>query len=121
VKIARDRIAGLDSYEKDLARRNRSISLIGRMCCGAPESLRIEELKSLFADGRLQRDRECAGCPGRPRLVAPAGGLDWRRNPSGDDAARFDPPPLERLSLRRFKRALMARAGIRSKAYDCAR
>ena len=46
-KIARDSIAGLDPYEKDLAREIVD-SLIVENVCGATAALPIEELKSLL-------------------------------------------------------------------------
>jgi len=110
-KIARDRIAGLDSYEKDLAREIVD-SLIVENVCGATGSLPIEELKSLLP---MVAYSATANAPAAPavrdllrRLEVSTGGVIRLET----DAARFDPAAAGAPELAAFNAALMLARGF---------
>jgi hypothetical protein len=109
-KIARDTIAGLDSYERDLAREIVD-SLIVDNVCGATAALPVEELKSLLP---MVAYSTTANEPAAPavrdllrRLEISTGGVIRVET----DAARFDPAAAGAPELAAFNAALtLARA-----------
>jgi hypothetical protein len=104
-KIARDTIAGLDSYEKDLAREIVD-SLIVDNVCGATAALPVEELKSLLP---MVAYSASANEPAAPavrdllrRLEISTGGVIRMET----DAVRFDPAAAGAPELAAFNAAL---------------
>ena len=119
-KIARDTIAGLDPYEKDLAREIVD-SLIVENVCGETAALPIEELKSLLPIVASSATGEYANDAGRPRLVASTGGLHRRRDSSRDRCCPVRSGRRGRARTCGIQLGARARAGIRSAAHDRAR
>jgi len=110
-KIARDTIAGLDSYEKDLAREIVD-SLIVDNVCGATAALPVEELKSLLP---MVAYSTTANEPAAPavrdllrRLEISTGGVIRVET----DAARFDPAAAGAPELAAFNAALTLARGF---------
>jgi len=105
-RIARDRIADLDGYERDLAREIIDALIIHKLCAGM-EALAIEELKSrvpMVAHGGM------AGARATPavrellrRLEISTGGVIRYET----DAARFDPEAAGAPELAAFNAALV--------------
>jgi hypothetical protein len=105
-KIARDRIADLDGYEKDLAREIID-SLIMENVCGGTAALAIEELQSrvpMVALGGTADERTLAAVRGLlRRLEVSTGGVIRFET----DAARFDPEAAGAPNLAAFNAALV--------------
>ncbi len=105
-KIARDRIADLDGYEKDLAREIID-SLIMENVCGGTAALAIEELQSrvpMVALGGTADERTLAAVRGLlRRLEVSTGGVIRFET----DAARFDPEAAGAPDLAAFNAALV--------------
>ncbi|HEY6301297.1 MAG TPA: hypothetical protein VIW95_16780 [Candidatus Binatus sp.] len=110
-KIARDTIAGLDSYEKDLAREIVD-SLIVDNVCGATAALPVEELKSLLPMVAYSTTaNEPAAAAVRDllrRLEISTGGVIRVET----DAARFDPAAAGAPELAAFNAALTLARGF---------
>ena len=110
-KIARDTIAGLDAYEKDLAREIVD-SLIVENVCGETGSLPIEQLKSLLpifassANGNTQTTPAVRDL--LHRLETSTGGVIRLET----DAARFDPAAAGAPELAAFNSALVLARGF---------
>ena len=104
-KIARDRIADLDGYEKDLAREIID-SLIIQNVCGGTAALAIEELKSrvpMVARAAAPDERTLAAVRELiRRLEVSTGGVIRFET----DAARFDPQAAGAPELAAFNAAL---------------
>ncbi len=104
-KIARDRIADLDSYEKDLAREIID-SLIMENVCGGTAALAVEELRSrvpMVARGGTADERMLAAVRELlRRLELSTGGVIRFET----DAARFDPEAAGAPELAAFNAAL---------------
>ncbi|MGB8414386.1 MAG: hypothetical protein WCE23_16330 [Candidatus Binatus sp.] len=104
-KIARDRIADLDGYEKDLAREIID-SLIMENVCGGTAALAIEELKSrvpMVARGGIANERAVAAVRELlRRLEVSTGGVIRFET----DAARFDPQAAGAPELAAFNAVL---------------
>ena len=104
-KIARDRIADLDGYEKDLAREIID-SLIMENVCGGTAALAIEELKSrvpMVARGGTADERALAAVRELlRRLEVSTGGVIRFET----DAARFDPEAAGAPELAAFNAVL---------------
>jgi hypothetical protein len=105
-KIARERIADLDGYEKDLAREIID-SLIMENVCGGTAALAIEELQSrvpMVARGGTADERTLAAVRGLlRRLEVSTGGVIRFET----DAARFDPEAAGAPDLAAFNAALV--------------
>ncbi len=109
-KIARDTIASLDGYEKDLAREIVD-SLIVENVCGETAALPIEQLKSLlpiFASGANGNMRTPAVRDLLHRLETSTGGVIRLET----DAARFDPAAAGAPELAAFNSALVLARGF---------
>ncbi|HEY9157827.1 hypothetical protein [Candidatus Binatus sp.] len=104
-KIARDRTADLDGYEKDLAREIID-SLIMENVCGGTAALAIEELQSrvpMVARGGTADERTLAAVRALlRRLEVSTGGVIRFET----DAARFDPEAAGAPELAAFNAAL---------------
>ena len=104
-KIARDRIADLDGYEKDLAREIID-SLIMENVCGGTAALAIKELKSrvpMVARGGIANERAVAAVRELlRRLEVSTGGVIRFET----DAARFDPQAAGAPELASFNAVL---------------
>src|SRR5208282_3378241 len=104
-KIARDRIAGLQGYEKDLAREIID-SLIMEEVCGGTAALAINELKSrvpIVARGGTADERTLAAVREMlRRLEVSTGGVIRFET----DAARFDPEAAGAPELAAFNAVL---------------
>lgn len=104
-KIARDRIADLDGYEKDLAREIID-SLIIEKVCGGTAALALEELKSrvpMVARGGAADERTLAAVRELlRRLEVSTGGVIRFET----DAVRFDPEAAGAPELAAFNAAL---------------
>ena len=105
-KIARDRIADLDAYEKDLAREIID-SLIIEKVCGGIAPLAIEDLKSRVPMVAHNGSADSATTPAMRallrRLELSTGGVIRFET----DAARFDPDAAGAPELAAFNTALM--------------
>lgn len=110
-KIARDSIAGLDPYEKDLAREIVD-SLMVENVCGATAALPIEELKSLLPIVVRSASENAHPAPAvrdlLRRLEVSTGGVIRLET----DAARFDPAAAGAPELAAFNAALMLARGF---------
>ena len=110
-KIARDSIAGLDPYEKDLAREIVD-SLIVENVCGATAALPIEELKSLLPIVARSASGNAHAAPAvrdlLRRLEVSTGGVIRLET----DAARFDPAAAGAPELAAFNAALTLARGF---------
>lgn len=105
-KIARDRIADLDGYEKDLAREIID-SLIMENVCGGTAALAIEELQSrvpMVARSGTADERTLAAVRGLLRRLEVSTGDVIRFE---TDAARFDPEAAGAPDLAAFNAALV--------------
>ena len=104
-KIARDTVAGLDGYEKDLAREIVD-SLIVENLCGENAALPIEELKSLLPTIAHSANGNLKAAPAvwdlLHRLEVATGGVIRLEI----DAARFDPAAAGAPELATFNSAL---------------
>ena len=110
-KIARDSIAGLDPYEKDLAREIVD-SLMVENVCGATAALPIEELKSLLPIVARGANENAHAAPAvrdlLRRLEVSTGGVIRVET----DAARFDPAAAGAPELAAFNAALTLARGF---------
>ena len=110
-KIARDSIAGLDPYEKDLAREIVD-SLIIENVCGATAALPIEELKSRLPIVARSTSGNAHAAPAvrdlLRRLEVSTGGVIRVET----DAARFDPAAAGAPELAAFNAALTLARGF---------
>jgi hypothetical protein len=110
-KIARDTIAGLDLYEKDLAREIVD-SLIVENACGELEALPLEELKSrlpIVACGATADAQAAVAVRDLiRRLEVSTGGVIRLET----DAARFDPAAAGAPELAAFNSALALARGF---------
>src|SRR5208337_3360890 len=110
-KIARDTVAGLDGYEKDLAREIVD-SLIVENVCGETAALAIEELKArvpIVACGAAADARVAPGVRELlRRLEVSTGGVIRLET----DAVRFDPEAAGAPELAAFNAALVLAQGF---------
>jgi hypothetical protein len=110
-KIARDTIAGLDPYEKDLAREIVD-SLMVENVCGETAPLPIEELKSLLPMVAYSATANAQATPVvrdlLRRLEVSTGGVIRVET----DTARFDPAAAGAPELAAFNSALMLARGF---------
>jgi hypothetical protein len=110
-KIARDTIAGLDAYEKDLAREIVD-SLIVESVCGETGALPIEQLKSLLPIFASSANGNTRTTPAMRdllhRLETSTGGVIRLET----DAARFDPAAAGAPELAAFNSALVLARGF---------
>jgi hypothetical protein len=110
-KIARDTIAGLDAYEKDLAREIVD-SLIVENVCGETAALPIEQLKTLLPIFASSANGNTRTTPAMHdllhRLETSTGGVIRLEA----DAARFDPAAAGAPELAAFNSALVLAKGF---------
>jgi hypothetical protein len=110
-KIARDTIAGLDPYEKDLAREIVD-SLIVESACGETAAVPIEELKALLPIVACSATADAHATPAvrdlLRRLEVSTGGVIRLET----NAARFDPAAAGAPELAAFNAALVLAQGF---------